>query len=726
MDVGSFGVTSIAIGQPTNRASAGIYIGLRGTNGNGQLMEFTKNGGIWQSNVVAVSTNAISYILGVRAGADILASFSTNGIDAGLFSLSLSNGTWIQTILSTNRGDQTLGAHGTVWSRMLRDASIRLVNTNQIEIIAADREAVKNGLLLPTNWAFNPVTGKYYFQSTNTMSWYDGESFAQQYGAHLVTIADTTENFWIASQFSRPYWIGLYFTVFNGSAGSIFGGWISLAQPPSFNCGAYYFNLLWDGNPCGNFESAPPYVFPRDNGIAVGLNGNERWNSKLPSNQYRAVADATGVQTYSNRWLLPASLYPNRVIWKENQIALAKPRAQDTNSTALLTCFVSDTDLSGTVSAPDVFTFAEYRISGDAVTLVTLTNIPVGSGSFAQSFGLAAVDFLNSGSDYIFTAEPNGAIYFWLPNAASSPLQRQLFTADYTGKAWQALAGVRTTGGGQALIGLMVNPTNQNTCNVIFWPSLAALSSPQSGIIETAPAAVVVPSANPLGNTAVVTVRLWDNEGNASTPFLQYQILGATNWQNATLTTLDGVAYNPATRVTALPTGYSHVLAWNAQADLGGGVNTNILLRARAQDFSLVGDWSSPTPFAVNMNLDSNTNGIPDWWEYQYFGQLVSASADPDHDGFSNYAEYIADTNPNDANSNLRFTKIQKLPGNNLAVLWQSGINSTQFLQWKQQLGSTSIWVNRFTNLPPTPNPSGFTNPMGTNGSGFYRLNVTR
>ena len=438
VDVGSFGITSIAVGQVTNRPSVGIYVGLRGTNGSGQVMEFTKNGGIWQSNVIVVSTNDAANVLGVRAGADLLASFSTNGIDAGLFSLAFSNSAWNQTLLSTNRGDRSLGTHGMVWSRILRDASVRLVNTNQIEIIAADREAVKNGLLLPTNWAFNPVTSKYYFQSTNPISWFDGETFAQQYGTHLVTISDSNENAWVEYRFPTPNWIGLYMVNYGGSVGNIYGAWTSSGQPP--NIYYYAYHSYWEADPFYNFQLVPPYNYPATNGVCLGLHGNNLWNCILPTSQFYAVADATGVQTYSNRWFLPSSPYPNRVTWKENQIATGRTRTQDTNGTALLTCFVSDNDSSGTVSAPDAFIYAEYRISGDVVTLLTLTNIPVGSSIFAQSFGLAAVDFLNSGADYIFTAEPNGAIYSWFANDASSPLQRQLFTSDYTGKAWHALS----------------------------------------------------------------------------------------------------------------------------------------------------------------------------------------------------------------------------------------------------------------------------------------------
>lgn len=118
--------------------------------------------------------------------------------------------------------------------------------------------------------------------------------------------------------------------------------------------------------------------------------------------------------------------------------------------------------------------------------------------------------------------------------------------------------------------------------------------------VETAPYAVVLPSTNALGGIAVVTVRLWDDEGNSSTPFLQYQILGTTNWQDAAVYGLDGGPYSSTNRVAALPSGINHTLAWNAMNDLGANVVTNVLLHVRAQDFMLVGDWSLPTPFLVN------------------------------------------------------------------------------------------------------------------------------
>ena len=56
-------------------------------------------------------------------------------------------------------------------------------------------------------------------------------------------------------------------------------------------------------------------------------------------------------------------------------------------------------------------------------------------------------------------------------------------------------------------------------------------------------------------------------------------------------------------------------------------------------------------PFSIEP--DSNTNGIPDWWEQMYFGTPTGAVATADTDGDSqdNYEEYLAMTIPTNAES---------------------------------------------------------------------------
>ena len=75
----------------------------------------------------------------------------------------------------------------------------------------------------------------------------------------------------------------------------------------------------------------------------------------------------------------------------------------------------------------------------------------------------------------------------------------------------------------------------------------------------------------------------------------------------------------------------------------------------------------------VQPRTDSNHNGIPDAYQYQNFGALVSASADPDHDGQSNLEEYLAGTDPNNAGDFLRITSIRRSFGT-ITVLAGSSI----------------------------------------------------
>src|ERR1041384_1587504 len=81
----------------------------------------------------------------------------------------------------------------------------------------------------------------------------------------------------------------------------------------------------------------------------------------------------------------------------------------------------------------------------------------------------------------------------------------------------------------------------------------------------------------------------------------------------------------------------------------------------------------------VRVNLfgltDTDGDGLPDNWETQnHLNPDDStgdngADGDPDHDGFSNLAEYLAGTDPNDPNSLLRIINLQ---GFGQVVSWQS------------------------------------------------------
>ena len=72
-------------------------------------------------------------------------------------------------------------------------------------------------------------------------------------------------------------------------------------------------------------------------------------------------------------------------------------------------------------------------------------------------------------------------------------------------------------------------------------------------------------------------------------------------------------------------------------------------------------------------DFDSNANGLPDWWELQYSGNIhgMSPTDDPDGDGMNNLAEWIARTDPTNAAS---YFQIEALAcSTNLATLTFTG-----------------------------------------------------
>jgi hypothetical protein len=88
-------------------------------------------------------------------------------------------------------------------------------------------------------------------------------------------------------------------------------------------------------------------------------------------------------------------------------------------------------------------------------------------------------------------------------------------------------------------------------------------------------------------------------------------------------------------------------------------------------------------------------DGLPVAWVLTNFGSTnVEASADPDGDGRSNVQEYLAGTNPNDANSNLRITAESFLSGGTSAVLtWNSTASRYYYVQKTPGL-NPPIWTD--------------------------------
>src|SRR6185503_120391 len=100
-------------------------------------------------------------------------------------------------------------------------------------------------------------------------------------------------------------------------------------------------------------------------------------------------------------------------------------------------------------------------------------------------------------------------------------------------------------------------------------------------------------------------------------------------------------------------------------------VTTNAPPGSYTVTWGTVADWNTPAPqmsnvvalgtttFAGNYTItDTNNNGMADSWERNYFGSASAghtALIDTDHDGVTDYAEFLAGTNPTNAASVVHF-----------------------------------------------------------------------
>jgi hypothetical protein len=90
----------------------------------------------------------------------------------------------------------------------------------------------------------------------------------------------------------------------------------------------------------------------------------------------------------------------------------------------------------------------------------------------------------------------------------------------------------------------------------------------------------------------------------------------------------------------------------NGATASGQGIGPFYLGRLRVQDTNMtaaqvLSQYNAEKANFVN-SVDSDSNGLPDWWEMKYFGAIgQNPNADPDGDGLTNLQEYQHGTDPN-------------------------------------------------------------------------------
>ena len=130
------------------------------------------------------------------------------------------------------------------------------------------------------------------------------------------------------------------------------------------------------------------------------------------------------------------------------------------------------------------------------------------------------------------------------------------------------------------------------------------------------------------------------------------------------------------------------------------------------------------TTLSVQIVIDSDSNGIVDDWEVQYFGHIgVNPNADADGDGFPNLYEFLAGTSPVDSSSALRITSIVA-NGPDIVVSFTTKTGELYALESNDDLAGSN-WSAVVTNIPGTGSIVSVTHAGGSGAdTRFYRVQL--
>lgn len=245
----------------------------------------------------------------------------------------------------------------------------------------------------------------------------------------------------------------------------------------------------------------------------------------------------------------------------------------------------------------------------------------------------------------------------------------------------------------------------------------------------------VVDAAVVMGQTQLVCTG-WALTGNAPASGTTNTMI-MTHTNNASLTWLWKTQYSLTLTAGLNGTVSASNVWWDA-----GTMATATATPATHFHFNIwTGTLSSAVnPLPVLMNVPQNivalfdanlaTNAVPEWWlaSYNLTNQTWDAEAlgDQDGDGVLTWKEFVADTNPTNPVSFLRFSKFNPAVSG-VEFVWQGGILATQVLERSANLIDTqTVWQSVFTNIPPTTVSVTITNAPSTNTPSFFRIRVSR
>jgi len=118
---------------------------------------------------------------------------------------------------------------------------------------------------------------------------------------------------------------------------------------------------------------------------------------------------------------------------------------------------------------------------------------------------------------------------------------------------------------------------------------------------------------------------------------------------------------------------------------------------------------------------DTDSDGVKDWWAMQYFStRNVDKTADSDKDGMSNYAEFVAGTDPTLIGSRLALTAGASV-AEGFEVRWSSAAGRRYTLLKATSL--TNAFEPVLTGLVATP-PENSRTVANTDAAAFFKIQV--
>jgi hypothetical protein len=349
-----------------------------------------------------------------------------------------------------------------------------------------------------------------------------------------------------------------------------------------------------------------------------------------------------------------------------------------------------------------------YLFSGDAAT--NLTGYSHGFNFGAAANGVTFGRYLNSVNEEQFPAQ----IVNTFNNVNSGPRVGPIVINEIHYNPVMA---------GNAFVELK----NISAVNVpLFDPAHPENNWKVEGLDFTFPSNLTVP---PNGFVLIVASNVAGFIANhnvpANVPVFTYESLGSlqNSGERVSLTRPDAPDTNGTPYIVVDSVRYNDKLPWPPAAD-GSGPSLQRKFSNQYADDPINWHAATPTPGRENAEADTDGDGMPDSWETTN-GTLVNtpdANDDADIDGFTNYQEYLAGTNPLDSESRLRVENVNMF-GGAVGFQFTAASNRTFTVQFKDALDAP-LW-SLLTNIAAAPQTRVIhVNVAPTNNARFYRLAV--